>query len=758
MTSQSHSGRLQTPIHPRTGSLASVFAILTLAGAAHASYSPTWIYQINRAGLYGPEHTGSAGLQISFTNTLTSTGWMVGRSSRFSGTGANNGMDTWCFRPDTNSTIQIGLIDGDHTGSSGFRSSIESFVTHDGMAVGQTQRIASVNTNNGQSAWFYFPSTDLTVRIGLTDSTHTGSSGFHFTRTTAVSPSGQVAGITYRYTGVDTDNGIDAWVFNPATNSTLQIGYTGGVYTGALGRQVSIIDHQNQAGQIAGTSNRYAGVAALRGQSSWVFDPVTSTTVQTGLIGGVYTGSIGHQFSSNRKQNEAGHIVGWSRRYTGMSTHNGFDMWIYNPFTNTTIPIGLTGGAYTGSEGRQDSIDNFLNQSGQVAGRSQRFLGISLSNGHDTWIYNPTTNSTIQTNLTGGVYTGSEGYQVAFNNAQNAAGHVAGVSERISGVNLAVGQDTWFYNPATNTTVQTNLTGGVYTGSAGYQYSQNNLLNEAGRVAGWSSRITGVSTDNGRDTWAYDPISNTTVQTNLTGGVYTGSGGYEVAFNSHQNESGQIAGVSQRIIGASDFNGQDTWIYNPVTQTTVQTGLSGGVHAGSQGYQISTTQFQNESGFASGFSQRFTGVNTQIGQDAWYFDPITQDTYQPTLGIPNSIRTSDNFAFSSITRLSDDGFALGYYSYFAGGMNPAVDRAFIFRPDLGFSDLGELVDGGLSAAGWNTLLRPQLESMMEYIVGEGHTTGQSGNSRSIFVMRLIPAPSASALLALSAVITMRRRR
>ncbi|MBX3387760.1 MAG: hypothetical protein KF768_14425, partial [Phycisphaeraceae bacterium] len=203
--------------------------------------------------------------------------------------------------------------------------------------------------------------------------------------------------------------------------------------------------------------------------------------------------------------------------------------------------------------------------------------------------------------LYGPQHTSSAGLQTSFADF-HSSGWVAGRSTRYTGVSTDNGQDTWVHNPVTNTTVQTGFTGGVYTGSAGYQSSENNFLNEAGQVAGRSNRYTGASTDNGRDTWVYNPVTNTTVQTGLTGGVYTGSAGFQQSVNNFQNQAAQVAGRSYRFTGGNTFNGGDTWVYNPVTNTTVQTGLTGGVYTGSAGWQESLNNFQNQAGQVAGCS------------------------------------------------------------------------------------------------------------------------------------------------------------
>lgn len=102
--------------------------------------------------------------------------------------------------------------------------------------------------------------------------------------------------------------------------------------------------YQNDAGVVAGDPNRYTGVNTNNGRDAWVWNG--TSTLQVGLIGGAYTGSFGYQYSSPQFLNEAGEVVGISSRFTGINTGNGGDTWVWNG--TTTTQIGLTGGLYTG--------------------------------------------------------------------------------------------------------------------------------------------------------------------------------------------------------------------------------------------------------------------------------------------------------------------------------------------------------------------------------------------------------------------------
>ena len=234
----------------------------------------------------------------------------------------------------------------------------------------------------------------------------------------------------------------------------------------------------------------------------------------------------------------------------------------------------------------------------------------------------------------------------------------------------------------------------------------------------------------------------------LYGAPYTGSAGYQFSvYTGLSSDNGIVAGYSLRITGVSTSNGENTWVYNPTTNTTTLTGLTSAPYTGSAGYQFSLTNLQNAAGQVAGYSQRITGVSTTNGQDAWYYNPTTNLTTAITAGVSGNMRTSDGFGFSSATVLTENGFALGRYSFFAGGLNPSVDRAFLYRPDVGFYELASLVNGGLPANGWAGLTSVEASLFIDEIVGYGLQTGQPTGSQSVYV--LVPVPEPGTILGLS---------
>ncbi len=659
----------------------------------------TWVYNVStgttvQTGLTAPANIGSGGLRYSETGRQNAAGAIIGRSQRYTGANSSNGFNTWVYNPITNTTVQTGFTGPGYTGSGGYQSGENELQNATGQIAGRSARVRGVNGDNGASSWVYDLATNTTVQTGLTGTANTGSLGYQFSRNTLLNDAGQVAGFSWRVTGVNTFNGNNFWVDNPTTNATVQTGFTGAAYTGTNGYQNGQISFQNEYGQVAGYSQRVTGVNTINGQDTWVYNPTTNTTVQTGLTGADYTGSGGAQYSQHHHQNAAGQVIGSSRRYTESGADNGLDAWVYSAATNSTVQVGLIGAGYTGSAGYRYSVIRSHSESELVVGRSDRFVDVDTEYGADAWVYNPATNSTSQIGLTGPSQTGSEGYRYSEPGTMNNAGQLVGTSRIITGVRTNIGQNTWFYNPVTGTTSQIGLTGPANTSITGSQYSQTQGDIVAGQVVGHSFRYSGLAQNRGVNTWVYDIASDTTVLTGLTGPTYTGSEGYQESVNYLQNNFGQVAGYSLRV----------------------------------------------------------TGVDTVNGRDTWYFDPATS----LTSAIIGSVRTADNYAYSMPTILTEGGFLLGNYMYFDGGVGDGEQRAFIFRPDLGLTDLGNLVNGGLNASGWSTLRSVQFSVALNAIIGYGYVNGQT-TGQSVFVLT-IPSPGTAALIGLGCLLATRRRR
>jgi hypothetical protein len=105
---------------------------------------------------------------------------------------------------------------------------------------------------------------------------------------------------------------------------------------------------------------------------------------------------------------------------------------------------------------------------------------------------------------------------------------------------------------------------------------------------------------------------------------------------------------------------------------------------------------------------------------------------------------ADGFAQSSVRALTDDGWVFGDYHKY-DGMNDLGDFAFLWSPQQGFFDLSSLVEGGLSAAGWERL------RMVTGVYADGTLFGRGvtsfGGTMDFVLRPVVPEPTFAAAMA-----------
>jgi hypothetical protein len=548
--------------------------------------------------------------------------------------------------------------------------------------------------------------------------------------------------------------------------------YDSGIY------QYSEVYALNNAGQADGYSSRYSTSGEVLGQDNWFFNG--TTTQQIGLTGPGYSYNDGngiYQYSEPVDLNNAGQVIGTSARLTSAGGDLGQDTWLYNG--TTTQQIGLTGGDYSYNNGSgivQSSTAEGLNSAGQVIGTSARFTSAGGDLGQDTWLYNG--NTTQQIGLTGAGYSynnGSGVFQESYAsgvNLLNNTGQVTGVSNRYTSTGTSTGQGTWLYNGTS--TQQIGLIGAGYgynNGSGIYQYSEVSDLNNAGQADGYSFRYNSTGYALGQDVWFFN--GTTTQQIGLTGAGYSynavgfGGGVFQQSFpasfgtgTAALNNAGQTIGTSDRFSSPlEEYLGQDSWFFNGTT--TQQIGLTGGVYSYNNGIgirQFSRPVELNDAGQVMGFSYRYSSSGGDLGQDGWVYDSAQNKTYLLQL----SVDSATNYSFTQPEVLTSNGDVLGSYELFNGSVDEG-DFAFEWSEFGGMQDLGSLVNGGLTAAGWQALIESDFgvgsnpDGSLTYIVGYGGLLNSSGGTAVYVLTADVPEPASTCLLfAASIVVSLRR--
>lgn len=565
--------------------------------------------------------------------------------------------------------------------------------------------------------------------IGLTGTDYTSSTGWQFSWVRSVNGSGQVAGISNKYTSAY--GGFSAWVYDGS--STREIGLYDALHTNSNGsshNQMNLVGALNAAGQVVGYAQRYSGTA-IRGQSAWFYDG--SSTREIGLTDAGHTRGDGTQYNAVSVYagagafNGAGQVAGYASRYNGW-TSTGQSAWFYDG--STTQEIGLIDAGHTRSDGYQQNVAYHLSAAGQVVGLADRYNG-SSSAGRNAWIFNGS--STQQIGLTSGVHTRGDGYQYAYVRGQNAAGKVAGESIAYGGM-TEVGNSAWLYSGGG--TQQIGLTGTRHTNSStASHYNRVIALNDAGQVIGDAVQYDGA-VSSGRSAWIYNGSS--TQEIGLTD-VFHSQSGFQNNYASVLNADGQVAGVAERYLSPTGpVSGTSAWIYDGAS--TQEIGLNDATHTREDGYQSNSVNKINALGQVAGSAERFAYDSLPWGVSAWLYDPLTDMTYN--LDIPET-EPADR-AESGVTFLGDDGLALGYYRLFDANGYQAGTHAFAFTVVDGWNDLGNLVDGGLNTAGWEYLADAYRADGASVIAGNGKLAGING--QAAYLLTPVPEPETWAML------------
>jgi len=480
--------------------------------------SDDWIYDngsITAVGLTGGIYsfgTTEGTAQESIPRQLNDSGDATGISYRFDGSGDTQGFDAWYFNG--TSTQQIGLAGPTYGASGGaYASSEPQSLNNAGQVVGYSDRYSNSNSL-GEDVWFFDGT--ATHQIGLVGGVYSfvGSNGLveQSTLVQTIGPgggiqlnaTGSVIGYSSRYSSINGSTlGQDGWIYSNGV--TQQIGLTGGVYSAVTSKgtaEESTPQQINSSGEAIGYSARYLNNSSVAGgsQDAWIFNGTSTQLIGlTGSLYGTPSSNQSSEYSAAVQLNDAGQVIGDTGRGTffeGSSTL-GYDSWYFNG--TSTQQIGLTGGAYSyfnrvDGGTYESSAPAYLNKSGQVMGTSARFDSDGNSLGRDAWFFNGS--STQQIGLYGGAdsYASPNGTLESSTPTQlNSSGQVLGYSDRYDSAGNSLGQDGWFFDPATGITTPLEFS---VDSANGYSYTDPIALTDNGVVLG-DYTLYGGSTDLG---------------------------------------------------------------------------------------------------------------------------------------------------------------------------------------------------------------------------------------------------------------------
>jgi len=599
--------------HPalQTALLSLLIAASPLAWGAPITFS------IRAIGMTDAEHTREDGVRSSAGSFRNSAGQVAGTSTRYA-PGQNLGTTAWLF--DGTNTLNVGLTDAEHTRAvDGYRNSslLLGYFNEAGQVAGYAERYGAGYTSLGRSVWLYDGT--QTLNIGPTDAEHTNSStGFRFSSNWGISDADHVAGVANRYDAGGATLGQTAWLYNGG--ATVNIGLTDAEHTiassGFRFSQVGTLAAGiNGAGQVTGYSRRYSAGGTDLGRTAWLYNG--TSTVGIGLTDAEHTRSTdGARISDATILNEAGQVAGASNRYGSVGSDLGRTAWLYDGAA--TLNIGLTDAGHTRStDGYRYAEGQFLNEAGQAAGYARRYNPGGAELGRSAWLYNGS--GTVNIGLTDGEHTTVAGLRVSNVTFLNEAGQAAGYSTRHNAGSYGLGQSAWVYDGAS--THKIGLTDAEHTRTTlnpetnGYRYSEVGRFNEAGQATGHSLRYGAGGTSLGNSAWLYD--GTTTLNIGLTDALHTRStDGYRYSAAQYLNDAGQVVGFGRRYgAGGADL-GQTLWLYDGGVTITLDP-----LSQRSDGYAYSLAQWFGDDGDILGYYEAFGPGNVALGNRAfWYSD------------------------------------------------------------------------------------------------------------------------------------------
>lgn len=642
--------------------------------------------------------------------------------------------------------IRLGFYDAPYTDSGGKQISRLSDA-QGSLAIGDSDRFNGI-VDLGRAAWVADARSGVTTRVGFFDPAFTVSggsqNGLQFSAS-RILDGDTIAGFSRRYSGT-MGLGDATWVANAITGATTRVGLFGANYTNASGVQSSSVFGLLN-GFAWGTSFKF-NLNSNVSSPVWMANVSTGVTARVGFFDSGYTQDFSGYQESRITSFQGRYAAGTSVKYNG-GREQGTAAWVADALTGVTTRVGFFGSEYTqvgGSDPGRQFSGGLLDQSGYVAGSSAKFNG-EFSNGSAAWVMNVTGGPTTRIGFYGSEYTDAQnGYQIS-QVSRIDGGYVAGTSQKYDGTRSQV---AWLANATTAATTRVGLIGAEFTANGGsqngYQSSEVTHL-QSGYAGGHSTTFSG-STEVGTASWLADAATGLTKRVGLMGAASTTNDRISIL------NDGYAAGFSTKQNGAS-FNGNAAWVANADTGVTARVGLFDNrytqVGGSDDGYQFSGVS-GIVGGYAYGFSQAFSGT-TYNGDTAWIYD-LDDNVLNP---IMLSQRGSDGYSNSYIIELSQNGLALGGYTLFDQGGAELGDRAFIWTPADGALDLGSLISGGLSEAGWSLLSAAHFaDPITGTIYGYGNLLG--GTTDSLAVYAVVPEPGGVILLLLGATTLWLRRR
>lgn len=554
--------------------------------------------------------------------------------------------------------------------------------------------------------------------IGYYDAEHTKNDGYYSSSVSDLLANRYVFGASQRFLGSASDKGTTAWMYDIQNLAYSDIGYYDAEHTKDEGTQVSGFGYFLADRFVAGSSWRYNGGATQLGQTMWMYDTTDLTLRKIGFYNAQHTRDNGYLYSSIDAVKTNGYIRGNSKRYDG-AVEVGFTRWLYDSANRVQHEIGFYDVEHVRNDGYAYGEVHMFTDSGYVSGYSQRYNGGASWLGDTSWVYDIPNAQLHEIGYYDAEHTKDTGYQYSRPEYLTESGYISGFSERYNGTAVNLGRTAWVYDIPNSQLHEIGYYDAEHTKDTGYQFTDVQLdFSESGYVIGTSKRYNGGASQTGNTGWVYD-ISNM-IQTRI--GYYdaehTRNDGFQASAPNFVISDGYVTGSSSRYSGGASSLGWTAWLYDINATSYTDLGYYDAEHTKDDGTQQSTVNIFTEAGYASGFSARYNGGASGLGNTRWLYD--VSDSSLHKVGYYDAEHTKDTgYKNSDVSTVTDNGYAFGYSDRYNGG-NPYLGKtAWVYdvtgsvHNKIGFYDAEHTNSQG------------KKEASIQGVLSDGHAHGFS---------------------------------
>jgi hypothetical protein len=251
-----------------------------------------------------------------------------------------------------------------------------------------------------------------------------------------------------------------------------------------------------------------------------------------------------------------------------------------------------------------------------ISGKVIMFGGILKANGtqlSDTWTYDQTTKTWADQKPKGTVPSARSSFSMVYDETNQRVILFGGWS-KTAGVDL---NDTWAYDPATNTWTDLKPTGDVPTARGGHSIAYDSTLGKIVLFGGTDSKAKTYF----NDTYTFDFVANAWTKVTTVGEVPPLRAGHKMAYD-------QVAGT---VVLFGGWNGtlyyNDTWTFSATESTWTNLNLTDAPSA-RDSHSLIFGEATNELILFGGFVG-----GTDVAQDTWAFGVVEEATTEETIAV-----------------------------------------------------------------------------------------------------------------------------